>query len=160
MKREKELLWWNTRYWNDISLDKLSWGMAQIISCTWHNEWKELNDWTGISKILWWNHPTQHWLLHVRKCEIEQLASHHTQFSGRIGGGGEKKLAFPPNLCCHKSKQKLIKNSKGCNGKYSSLVSCTKCKPKKHFWALNSYHTCECICIYKPYRLGRIQKLV
>lgn len=25
--------------------------MAQVISCTWHNEWKEINDLTGMSGI-------------------------------------------------------------------------------------------------------------
>lgn len=55
-----------------------------------------------------------------------------------------------------------MKSSKGCNGKYSSLVLCTQHKTKKLFSLLSSEFTRMNIHIYISHTdtLGRIQKVI
>lgn len=83
-----------------------------------------------------------------------------TQITGRIGRNMKKKKIFKfPNVCCH-----IMKSSRGCNGKYSSLIVCTQCKTKKFISSseqrIDTTHVNIHIYVNHIDTLERIQKVV
>lgn len=70
-----------------------------------------------------------------------------------------KKIFKFPNVCCH-----LMKSSRGCNGKYSSLIFCTQCKTNKLISSseqrINTAHVNIHLYVNHTDTLERIQNVV